>query len=103
MKKEAILAVVPQLSTQSEAFFRLSVISRDMLAQALGEPLILSDCIQALGTIVSEKKYHMKLLFHWRKKQRDWGGCSPPPPPPPPPPPHLVNQVRLNLGRYLFY
>ena len=63
MKKEAILAVVPQSSTQSEAFFRLSVVSRDILAQALGEPLILSDCIQALGTIVRGKKHHIKLLF----------------------------------------
>lgn len=43
---------VPQSHTQSEAFFRLSVVSRDMLARALGEPLILNDCIQALGNIV---------------------------------------------------
>ena len=43
---------VPQSPTQSEAFFRLSVISRDMLAQVLGEPLILSNCIQTLGTVV---------------------------------------------------
>ena len=47
-----IIIAVPQSSTQSEAFFRLSVISQDMLAQALGEPLILSDCIQTLGTLV---------------------------------------------------
>lgn len=46
------LVAVPQSSTQSVAFFRLSVISEDMLAQALGEPIILSDCIQALGTLV---------------------------------------------------
>ncbi len=48
-----ITVSVPQSPTQSEAFFRFSVISRDMLAQALGEPLVLSDCIQTLGTIVS--------------------------------------------------
>ena len=52
---KAILVVVPQSSTQSEGFFRLSIVSRDMLAQALGEPLVLSDCIQALGTIVREE------------------------------------------------
>lgn len=66
---QAILLVVPQSSTQSESFFRLSVISRDMLAQALGEPLVLSDCIQALGTLVSNKisqtSYYLNIYFLW--------------------------------------
>ena len=50
---KSIAIAVPQSPTQSEVFFRLSVISRDMLAQALGEPLLLSGCIQTLGTLVS--------------------------------------------------
>ena len=58
-----ILVVVPQSPTESEAFFRLSVVSRDVLAQALGEPLVLSDCIQTLGTLVCEEALQL-CYFH---------------------------------------
>ena len=60
-----IVVVVPQSSTQSEAFFRLSVVSRDMLAQALGEPLILSDCIQALGTLVRKQISEIRYCYSY--------------------------------------
>lgn len=52
MPKWPFLAA-PQPLSQSQAFFRLSLLPVEDIALVLGGPVVLSDCFQALGTLVS--------------------------------------------------